>query len=145
MDILTTLNEYKSKIESLAGKAAQFEDLNTQFAALASEKETLANTLTEKEGVILSLGEKVTALESEVVSLKADIDNREASKKASDERAMEIVASLGLKEIPILTITETDKPSADAIRQKYMAISDPVEKGKYFNENRNAILNGVLD
>jgi len=145
MNITEQLNEYKLKIEALAGKAAQAEDLLAKVAEFEAGKLALEASLTEKDAALIAMNEKATALEAEVATLKAEIAKREEDKKASDEKAMEIVASLGLKEIPVITITETEKPSADAIRQKYMAISDPMEKGKFFNENRNAILNGVID
>lgn len=145
MDILTQLAEYKTKIEALAGKAAQAETLLAEMESLKAEHETIKADFEAGKVAATLLNEKVTALESENETLKAEISKREEDKKASDEKALEIVASLGLKEIPVITITESNKPTAESIRAKYMAISDPTEKGKFFNENRNAILNGIIE
>lgn len=145
MDIIQQLSEYKAKIESLAALAGQAETAMADLNALTIEKESIAAALVLKESELQAANEKATALESEVATLKSEIETRENEKKASDEKALEIVASLGLKEIPVITITSTDKPTAESIRDKYLAISDPTEKGKFFNENRNAILNGIVD
>jgi len=145
MDILAQLTEYKTKFEALAGKAAQAERFEEEATKILEEKNILAASLVEKDAALLAINEKATALEAEVATLKAEIEKRDADKKASDEKALEIVASLGLKEIPVITVTSTDKPTAESIREKYLAISDPMEKGKFFNENRKAILNGVVE
>jgi predicted nuclease with TOPRIM domain len=145
MNIVEQLNEYKARIESLASLAGLSEELKTKVSELETEKQGLEASLSEKEALASALTEKVSQLETELTALKADIEKREAEKKASDAKALEIVASLGLKEIPVIKITETDKPTAESIRAKYMAITDPTEKGKFFSENRKAILDGVVE
>ena len=145
MDIVSQIAEYKIKLEALASKAALGEELTVKVEALETEKNTLTASVEEKDAALIALSEKATALETEVAALKADIESREASKLASDEKALEIVASLGLQNIPVITVTESSKPTATNIREKYLAISDPTEKGVFFNENRNAILNGIIE
>ena len=145
MDIISQLAEYKSKIEALSTLAAQAETFETELTSLKADKETFASALEAKETALKEESDKAIALAAEVETLKASIADMEANKKASDERALEICANLGLKEIPVITITSTDKPTAQNIREKYMAISDPTEKGVFFNENRKAILNGIVE
>lgn len=144
MDIIAQLTEYKTKIETLAGKAAQAENAIAEVESLKAEKESFAGALVAKETALQEATDKVTALEAEVIALKADIDAREANKKASDERALEIVASLGLKEIPVITITETDKPTAESIRNKYLSLTGK-EKAVFFKENQKALISGIVD
>ncbi len=145
MNIIETINEYKSKIEALAGKAAQAETALASLDSITSEKEALTVALVAKETALQEANEKTVTLENEVNALKADIEKRENDKKASDEKALEIVASLGLQNIPVITITESSKPTAESIQAKYLAISDSIEKGKFFAENKNAILNGIIE
>lgn len=145
MNIIDTLAEYKGKIEALAGKAAQAETALADLETLKTDKDAMAEVLVAKESELNEQTEKANLLAAEVETLKAEIAKREEDKKASDEKALEIVAALGLKEIPVITVTESTKPTAEQIREKYLAISDPVEKGKFFNEHRNVILNGMDD
>lgn len=144
MDIVSQLSEYKASIEALSGKAAQADIALAEVETLKAEKESLSAALVAKETAYSEEAGKVASLEAEIVALKADVDQREADKKACDEKALEIVASLGLKEIPVITITESDKPSAESIRAKYASLSGR-EQAVFYAENKKALISGVVE
>lgn len=144
MNITAQIEEYKAKIEALASKAALADSLQEKLSALEVEKESFNASIVEKDSLIESLNTEKDADKQAIAELTAKIEGMEAEKKASDEKALEIVASLGLTNIPVITVIETDKPSADQIRQKYLAISDSIERAKFYAENKEVILNGTL-
>lgn len=143
MNLTEQIKEYKEKVEALATKAALADQLQEQLNTLTEEKSAADIALTEKIASFNEELKKAAELSDEVANLKAEIERMNAEKKAADEKALEIVAGLGLNQIPVVTITNTEKPSAEQIRAKYLAISDSVEKAKFYAENRSAILNGV--
>lgn len=144
MNIIEQVNEYKAKVEALAGKAAQAETAIADLEAVKAEKQSITEALVSKEAELTEVQTKVAELENEVTALKADIQKREDEKKAADEKALEIVANLGLKEIPVVTITETNKPSADQIRKHYGSLEGK-EKAEYYEQNKKALLTGIVD
>jgi predicted nuclease with TOPRIM domain len=144
MDILSQVEEYRSKIESLAGIAAQAETALAELETIKGEKEALTLAVDKVSSENAELKEKILQLEGENEGLKADISKREEDKKASDEKALEIVASLGLKEIPVITITESNKPTAESIRAKYASLEGK-EKAIFFKENQKALISGIVD
>jgi predicted ribonuclease YlaK len=145
MDIIQELKEYKSKVEALAAKAAEADSALEQVESLQTEKTALTDAIVLKETALNDAAVKIAELEASVADLNAEIIKRDEEKKASDEKALEIVANLGLKDIPVITVTSTAKPTAEQIRSQYLAITDPLEKGRFFAENRNTILNGVVE
>ena len=144
-NLVEQLTEYKATIDSLSAKAVLSDSLTEQLTAVEAERSAL---LTEKETLLAdkeTLATENGTLISEVASLKETIAKMEEDRKTADAKALEIVGSLGLSALPVVDIPKIEKVSADVIRQKYMSIEDPVEKGKFYAENRFAILNGYLE
>lgn len=145
MNLVEQLTEYKATIDSLTAKAVLTDSLTEKLTALEADHSAL---LTEKESLVAEK-EKLAvdngALISEVASLKETIEKMDADRKTSEAKALEIVGSLGLSALPVVDVAKIEKVSAAAIQEKYLSISDPNEKGRFFAENRSAILHGYLE
>ena len=144
-NLIDQLETYKATIDSLTAKAVMTDSLTEKLTALEADHSAL---LTEKESLV-SEKEKLAvdngALMSEVATLKETIATMDSDRKSADAKALEIVGSLGLSALPVVDVAKIEKVSAAAIQEKYMSISDPNEKGKFFAENRFAILHGYLE
>ena len=128
-------------------EAALAEGLKTQVAELLVEKESLATSLSEKEALIATLTFDKEALSTEKETLAQHVASLETEKKATEEQALEIVARLGHKAPVEVDVEKSERPSAEAVRAKYMELQskDPIEASHYFSENRNTILNGYIE
>lgn len=144
MNLISQLTEYKEKVEALAAKAALSDSLAIKASKEEEKNNELSKQIQEKEDELEALKKRLEELEEEKEEIKKSLVSAEEEKQEANAKALEIVASLGLKNIPVITVTETEKPTAESIRAKYLAISDSAEKGKYFAENREAILNGHI-
>jgi uncharacterized phage infection (PIP) family protein YhgE len=143
--LIEQLTEYKATIDTLSAKAVMADSLTEKLTALEAEHSAL---ITEKETLTTdkeALAKDNGILIVEVASLKETIAKMEEDRKTADAKALEIVGSLGLSQLPVVDVAKIEKVSAEAIRQKYLSIEDSVEKGRFFAENRNAIVNGYLE
>jgi len=140
-DLISEINEYKNKVEALAGKAALAEQLQENLLAFESVKAELTEQLTIKETAINQLAAEKANVETELNTVKAELETLKAEQKASHEKAQEMIAQMGLKEIPVMVVNETSKPSADSIRKQYASLSGKAA-AEFYAANKRAILFG---
>lgn len=110
--------------------------------------ETLKAALTVKDGEILAARTEIDALKAQVAALEpkakaydeaqAEITRLEAERQTTEAKAAAQVASLGFTPESERTLPDAENDKGDILAQ-YMAITDPVESGKFYNANRKAI------
>lgn len=106
--------------EETQGKLSAAEKRATDAEASAKEaREALATAQTENT----SLTEKVTKLEGEA--------------KTAEDRAQEIVASLGHK--PVQGKAGGEPTGGVSVAEQFAAITDPVAKSKFWNKHRDEL------
>jgi len=133
--------EYKGQVEALAKQAAEVPSLREKIAAFEAEKLNLTNDLeTLKASLVSSETEKET-FKAQLAEAQTKITAMQAEAASTDEKALELIAGLGIIKAPEVE-PEQEGDSAEAIRSKYLAISDPVEKGKFYEQNKEIIMNG---
>lgn len=110
--------------------------------------ETLKAALSVKDGEILAAKTEIDALKAQVAALEpkakaydeaqAEITRLEAERQTAEAKAAAQVASLGFTPESERTLPDAENDQGDILAQ-YMAITDPVESGKFYNANRKAI------
>jgi hypothetical protein len=110
--------------------------------------ETLKAALTVKDGEILAAKTEIEALKAKVTELEpkakaydeatAEIARLEAEKQTAETKAAAQVASLGFTPESERDLPQAENDKGD-ILARYMAITDPVESGKFYKENQAAI------
>lgn len=143
MDILAQLTEYKEKFESLQAQATQGNEALAIVAGLQEEKEKLSAELVEKDGILAAIGTKQAEVLAENESLKATIQAMQAEKMDSEAKAMEIVASIGMKEMPVIASPEAQesKPmSRNEALEAFSKITDTKAKGEFYKANQALLI-----
>lgn len=144
MNLLKSLEDSKAQIASLSEKAALHDALATKAAEQAEEITKLNGHINTQATLIEEKTKAVDESLSTIEALKAEIVALKDNQKAADEVALDIVASLGMKEAPKVEAVTTAKTAED-LRKEFMAMTDPNEKGKFYAEHKNALLNGFID
>lgn len=121
---------------------------NERIKALEAENATLASEKAAAEKLFTEHAENIEAKDAEIGRLKAELEKAIAAanvaveanaaevEKAASAKALEIVASQGVK-----PITATAPATAGDVLAQLNAIEDPAKRQAFFLANRTAIFN----
>jgi len=128
----------------------QAKSLLSRFTALfgGETDETLKAALSAKDGEILAAKTEIDALKAQVALLEpkakafdeatAEIARLEAERQTAEAKAAAQVASLGFTPESERSLPDAETDKGDILAQ-YDAITDPAERGKFYNQNQKAI------
>lgn len=128
----------------------QAKSLLSRFTALfgGDGDETLKAALSAKDGEILAARTEIDALKAQVAALEpkakafdeatAEIARLEAERQTAEARAAAQVASLGFTPESERSLPDAETDKGDILAQ-FNAITDPAERGKFYNQNQKAI------
>ena len=128
----------------------QAKSLLSRFTALfgGETDETLKAALSAKDGEILAAKTEIDALKAQVAALEpkakafdeatAEIARLEAERQTAEAKAAAQVASLGFTPESERSLPDAETDRGDILAQ-YDAITDPAERGKFYNQNQKAI------
>jgi ATP-dependent Clp endopeptidase proteolytic subunit ClpP len=128
----------------------QAKSLLSRFTALfgGETDETLKAALSAKDGEILAAKTEIDALKAQVAALEpkakafdeatAEIARLEAERQTAEAKAAAQVASLGFTPESERSLPDAETDKGDILAQ-YDAITDPAERGKFYNQNQKAI------
>lgn len=135
------VTEYKGKLEALATIAAEVDGLKAKLATVEGEKTNLAEAKSALESEVATANAAKETLEGEVTSLKAKVAELEANQATSEEKAREILGSLGViaSEDGIKIDPEMDEESPDFYRAAYMKIEDAKERSIFYARHKDKI------
>ena len=142
-NILDQVAEYKARIDALATKAASADSATAELATIKAELEAQTLAANEATAALATMAAGADVLKSEIEALKADISGREDAAQASDEKAREIIAGMGLKEVPVVTVAESTENTFQQICDKYASLAGR-EKATYYAEHRKSFAAGAL-
>lgn len=135
------VDDYRKQVEALALQAAELPSLKEKLSALEIERTQLSNDLTSVKASLKATEDDRETIKAALEEANGKVAILEAEKKTSEDKALELLAGLGIATAPSIE-AESEQMSAEAIRKKYLAITDPVEKGKFYAEHKDTILNG---
>ena len=128
----------------------QAKSLLSRFTALfgGDSDETLKAALTVKDGEILAAKTEIDALKAKVTELEpkakaydeaqVEIARLEAERQTAEAKAAAQVASFGFTPESERSLPDAETDKGDILAQ-YDAITDPAERGKFYNQNQKAI------
>jgi len=128
----------------------QAKSLLSRFTALfgGETDETLKAALSAKDGEILAAKTEIDALKAQVAALEpkakafdeatAEIARLEAERQTAEAKAAAQVASLGFTPESERSLPDAETDKGDILAQ-FNAITDPAERGKFYNQNQKAI------
>jgi len=138
MDIISELQTLKadySAAQTLLDEAKQVGESLT--ASLATSNESIKAKAAELEALNVSLSAK----DKELGSLQAELRAMKAAQKSAEEKAVEIVANVGIKPMKADYSAEAGAMDKAQVIQGLHSIKDPVERANFYFANK-AVLFG---
>ncbi len=130
---MTELEKAQKSLTDAQSENATLKTQASQDAAkiqtLTSEVDTLKAANTKLSGDLDTANKKLGELTAENSTLKADA-------KSAEQRAAEIVAKAGIKPVN----TDPTKTDAKSVHEQFASLSDPVERGKFYEAHEKELL-----
>jgi len=143
MDILSELTDLKaehSAAQTLLEEAKVSHDtLQTLIADKESQLHASADLVASKEKTIADLGDLIAGKDSAIADLHAQIAALNAKDKTAEEKAVDLVASQGIKPLKVDAKGMSDAISKEEVIAQLSAIRDPVERANYYFANKAAL------
>lgn len=146
MKLSEIIPQLEAKIAEQSAALALSAEQAALVPSLVADKEALTTAVAEQTALVETLTAAKAALEADKEALALQVATMQAEAQAAEEKALELVANVGLKAPLKVEAPGEEKQTAEAIRAKYMELqaSSPAEAGRYFAEHRSTILNGFV-
>lgn len=137
MDILSELEQLKADYASAQALIEQAKASNTALETIVAEKdEDISKARKAVVEAQAALADKDIAL----ATLQAQFEELKASQKSAQERAIDMVASQGVKPVKVdVKAQESPKMTQAEALAKYAAITNSKERGAFYAAHRDIL------
>lgn len=153
--IKSCLEENEALKNSVENAEAELAASKQSVESLTAELETIKAELADTTQVVAELNtqlaaaeadqniviEENTDLEAEVEQLKTDGETTAEENESAERKAATIIAAVGINPVSATEDTAKKEATSDDARAEFYSITDPVERGNFYNQNRKLILN----
>ena len=139
MDILSEINQLKADYSAAQGLLDEANHAGEALAALLAEKNSAVAAKAEE---INALTVTLSKRDKELGELQAQLAELKAKEKTAEQKAVELVANVGIKAM------KTDYTKEAAVKDKAEVIAtihslkDPIERAQYYFANKAVLFPG---
>jgi uncharacterized coiled-coil protein SlyX len=140
MDILSELNTLKADYSAAQALLEESKHTSEAHNKALAEKESALASLNELSAAqskdIATLNAVIGGKDTELSNLRAELDNLKAKQKTAEEKAVEMMANVGIKPIKADQSSKQERKDRDEVLITLCGISDPMERANYYSAHR---------